>query len=72
MLFTWFIIQHIFVYLGFIIVRVILLPGEHQEVEKIIRKCIETRIDLDTVAYNIFIKAMLEAGWYRLLIIYKN
>lgn len=36
--------------------------GKHQEAEFIIRKSLEGSFELDTVAYNTFIKAMLEAG----------
>lgn len=36
--------------------------GKHREAEFIIRKSLEDSFELDTVAYNTFIKAMLEAG----------
>lgn len=36
--------------------------GKHQEAEKIISRILEENLDLDTVAYNTFIKSMLEAG----------
>lgn len=39
-------------------------PGEHREAENVIRNTLEHHVELDTVAYNTFIKAMLEAGSY--------
>lgn len=36
--------------------------GKHQEAENIVRKSLKGSLELDTVAYNTFIKAMLEAG----------
>lgn len=40
-------------------------PGKHKEAENIIHKSFEGSLELDTVAYNTFIKAMLVAGWYK-------
>lgn len=37
-------------------------PGNYQEAEKVIHKSLEDGLELDTVAYNTFIKAMLHAG----------
>lgn len=36
--------------------------GKHREAENIIRESLEGSSELDTVAYNTFIKAMLETG----------
>lgn len=36
--------------------------GKHQEAENIVQRSLEENLELDTVAYNTFIKAMLEAG----------
>jgi len=37
-------------------------PGKHQEAENFIHSSLKDNLELDTVAYNTFIKAMLEAG----------
>ncbi len=39
--------------------------GKHREAENIIRESLEGSSELDTVAYNTFIKAMLESGIYK-------
>lgn len=39
-----------------------LLPGKFQEAENIIHCCFNGEVELDTVAYNTFIKSMLESG----------
>lgn len=39
-----------------------LFPGKHQEAEDIVRKSLQESSELDTVLFNTFIKAMLEAG----------
>lgn len=39
-----------------------LSAGKHQEAEDIIIESFKRSFELDTVAYNTFIKAMLEAG----------
>jgi hypothetical protein len=39
--------------------------GKHREAENIIHESLEGSSKLDTVAYNTFIKAMLEAGIYK-------
>lgn len=44
------------------VVNALTNSGKHPEAENIIRRSIQDRMELDTVAYNIFIKAMLEAG----------
>ncbi|PQM41223.1 pentatricopeptide repeat-containing protein [Prunus yedoensis var. nudiflora] len=48
-----------------IVVNVLTNSGEHREAENVIRKSLEHHVELDTVAYNTFIKAMLEAGRLR-------
>lgn len=39
-----------------------LVIGKHQEAENIIHNSFQGDVELDTVAYNTYIKAMLEAG----------
>lgn len=39
--------------------------GKHREAENIICESLEGSSELDTVAYNTFIKAMLGAGCYK-------
>ena len=38
------------------------IPGKHQEAENVIRTSFQNGLELDTVAYNTFINATLEAG----------
>lgn len=35
----------------------------HKEVEDLVKRSLRDNMELDTIAYNTFIKAMLEAGW---------
>lgn len=39
------------------------LTGKYRLAENVIRDCIDNKMELDTVAYNTFIKAMLDAGY---------
>lgn len=39
-----------------------LSPGKHRDAEEMIDLNLQDNLGLDTVAYNTFIKAMLEAG----------
>lgn len=38
--------------------------GKFREAEDVIHNCFRAGLELDTVAYNTFIKAMLEAGLF--------
>lgn len=50
---------------GNIVINIInLSPGNYREAENVIRNSLEDSLKLDTVAYNTFIKAMLDAGSY--------
>lgn len=40
--------------------------AKHSEALEIISNCFHNKVELDTVAYNTFLKAMLEAGLYSL------
>lgn len=38
--------------------------GKYRDAENVIRDNLINNLELDTVAYNSFIKAMLDAGWH--------
>lgn len=45
-----------------VILRINSSPGNYREAENVIRKSLEDNLELDTVAYNTFIKAAMDAG----------
>lgn len=46
------------------------MSGKYKVAEDIIQRCFDKKMALDTVAFNTFIKAALEAGRFCLLMIY--
>lgn len=44
--------------------------GKHEKAEIIVRNTLQDDLDLDTVAYNTFIKAMVKAGKWNYISIY--